>query len=183
MIQRNMSNQPLDDKKLKTGETYLLNRMMAKDPIVLGMEIQGRYGMFSLSGLKSGKLMVSTSDKFLMSTDNVKDAITEISRFENTELSYYKDRKIETTYVAEDEVVETKIYEEIMPKKPTKANSVIIGDKTFYIVKKSPNGKSSGKIFCLYTWHTRNLIWAHEDKDILIGFLYSRYKEIEHKDI
>ena len=178
-----MSNQPLDDKKLKTGETYLLNRIMANDPIVLGMELQGRYGTFNLSGLKSGKLLVSTGDKFIVSTDNVKDAVKEIAISEKTPIEFYHKKKIETTYVAEEEITETKLYEELVPKKLTVNNGLKVHGKRFYIVKKKPNGSSSGKLFCAYNIDTRNLIFVHWNKDLVIWLLINKYKLIEHKDI
>lgn len=70
-----------------------------------------------------------------------------------------------------------------MPKSFSKTTGVEMYGKRFYIVKKKPNGSSSGKIFCLYNWDTRNLLWVHYDRDMLIGFLYSKYKTIEDKDI
>ncbi len=161
----------------------LLDRLRLKHPVNLGMELQGYLGMYLLEGTIDKKILVSFNDEFLGSALTINQALEIIGSMERKNVSDYDKSSIETTYVLEDEAIETKIREELMPKKLTKANGIKIYDKRFYIVKKKPNGTSSGKIFCLYNWDTRNLIFAHWDKDLITWFLGSRYKLIEHKDI
>ncbi|RLA59458.1 MAG: hypothetical protein DRQ78_10610 [Epsilonproteobacteria bacterium] len=178
-----MSNQPIKETKRKKGDLNLLERLIAKDPVALGMETPGRYGKYKLLGLESEKMIVASGDEFVASVISIKEAFKTIASVENMPINYYDMRNIVTTYVAEEEVEELKIREECMPKKFNVKTGIMLYDKRFYIVKKRPNGSSSGKIFCLYNWDTRWLLYAHHDKDILIGWLQSRYKDIEGEDI
>ncbi len=170
-------------KAKKTKEVSLLDRLREKHPVELGMELKGYISDYILEGTKDKKILVSTkSEEFLGSAKTIKEALGIISRFERKKIDDYSAKDIQTTYVYTEEELETKIREEAMPKRFPKAGEIVHG-RRFYIVKKQPNGKSSGKIFCLYNWDTRNLIFSHPDKAILIGFLYRRYAEIAHKDI
>jgi hypothetical protein len=171
-------------KPRKTKEEKLLDRLRKKHPVELGMQLKGYITDYILEGTIDKKIMVSTrEEEFLGSAKNIQEALGIIANYENKTIADYNPREIQTIYVHSEEEVETKIREEAMPRRFPKANGIEIYGRRFYIVKKKPNGKSSGKIFCLYNWKTRNLIWAHWDKDMLIGFLYSKYKSIEHKDI
>ncbi len=170
-------------KPKKSKEVSMLDRLREKHSVELGMEIKGYLGMYSLEGTKDKKILVSMSDDFLGSATNIKDAIEIIAISERKKISDYDASKIETTYVYQEEEIETKIREEAMPKKYPKKEGLQQHGKRFYIVKKKPDGSSSGKIFCLYNWDTRHLIFSHLERDMLIGFLYRRYKEIEYKDI
>ena len=174
--------QPVTTKKSK--EVNLLNRLRERHFVELGMELKGYISDYTLEGTKDNKILVATKDEdFLGSAKTIKEALSIIANFERKEIQDYDASKIQTTYVHTEEEMETKIREEAMPKRFPKANGIEMYGRRFYIVKKQPNGKSSGKIFCLYNWKTRNLIFSHHDRDMLIGFLYRRYEEIKHKDI
>jgi hypothetical protein len=171
-------------KPRKTKEKNLLDRLREKHPVELGMELKGYTSDYLLEGTRDKKILDSTKlEEFLGSAKTIQEALSIISKFEKRRIDEYDASKIQTTYVHTEEELETKIREEAMPKRFPKAKGIEMYGRRFYIVKKQPNGKSSGKIFCLYNWKTRNLIFSHHDKDMLIGFLYRRYKEIEHKDI
>jgi len=171
-------------KSKKKTEASLLDRLRLKHPVELGMELKGYTSNFLLEGTRDKKILVSTSqEEFLGSATNIQDALSIISKFERKRIADYNVSEIQTTYVHSEEEAETKLREEAMPKKYPKKEGLQQHGKRFYIVKKKPNGQSSGKIFCLYNWDTRNLIFSHPDKDMLIGFLYRRYKEIEYKDV
>ena len=161
----------------------LLDRLRNKHTVNLGMELEGYTAKFLLEGTEDLKILVSSNEEFYGSAQTIDEAIDIIARFERKEPIDYNRNDIQTTYVAEEDYVDTKMYEEIMPKKLTKSNKIEMHGKKFYIVKKKPNGSSSGKMFCLYNFETRNLIWVNHDRDILIGFLATRYREIEHKDV
>ena len=174
--------QPVAAKKSK--EANLLQRLRERHFVELGMELKGYISDYTLDGTRDNKILVATKEgEFLGSAETIKKALSFIAKFERQEIQDYDASKIQTTYVHTEEEVETKIREEAMPKRFPKAKGIEMYGRRFYIVKKQPNGKSSGKIFCLYNWKTRNLIFSHHDQDMLIGFLYRRYKEIEHKDI
>ena len=171
-------------KPKKSKEVSMLDRLREKHGVELGMEIKGFISSYSLEGTKDNKILVALSgDEFLGSATHINDALGIIATYERKKISDYDASTIETTYVNSEEELETKIREEAMPKKYPKKEGLQQHGKRFYIVKKKPDGSSSGKIFCLYNWDTRNLIFSHPDKDMLIGFLYRRYKEIEHKDV
>jgi hypothetical protein len=172
------------EKPKKNKEERLLHRLRKKHPVELGMELKGYITDYILEGTKDHKILVATKDEdFLGSAKDVRGALNIIAKYENKLITNYNPAEIQTTYVHSEEEAETKIREEAMPRRFPKASGIEMYGRRFYIVKKKPNGKSSGKIFCLYNWKTRNLIWAHWDKDMLIGFLYSKYKLIEHKDV
>ena len=172
-------------KPKKSKEASLLDRLrIAHGGVELGMELKGYMSTYALEGTRNKTILVSFSgDEFLGSATNINDALALIATYERKKISDYDASKIETTYVYEEEELETKIREEAMPKRYPNKEGLQQHGKRFYIVKKKPNGTSSGQIFCLYNWDTRNLVFSHHDKDMLIGFLYRRYKEIEYKDI
>ena len=173
--------QPQKSKKSK--EKSLLDRLRERHPVELGMELKGYVSNYKLEGTKDKKILVSSTDgEFLGSAKTIKEALKIIADTERKAIDDYDVTKIQTTYVYTEDEVETKIREEAMPKRFPKAGIIMHG-RRFYIIKKQPNGKSSGKVFCLYNFDTRNFIFANLDKDILIGFLYRRYAEIAHKDI
>ncbi len=168
--------------KAKKGLS-LLERLRLKHPVDLGMELQGFIAKYQLEGTIDKKILVSSNGEFLGSGTTIGQAIDIVALNERRNNNEYDRTKIETTYVYQEEVVETRIREECMPKKFPKANGIEAHGKRFYIVKKKPNGSSSGKIFCLYNWDTRNLIFTELDKDMVMLFLIHKYKEIEYKDI
>ncbi len=176
-----MSNQPTKPKKVE-GLT-LLDRLRLKHPVELGMEFQGYWRKYQFDGTIDRKILVSSDGDFIGSAKTIKQAIKIIAESERISPDKYDISTIEAVYTAEEEHVETKMREELMPKKLTKSNGIKINGKRFYIVKKKPNGTSSGTIFCLYNFDTRNLIWAHHNRDMLLGFLQTKYKEIEYKDV
>lgn len=181
MKRQKLSNQPTPPKKVE-GLT-LLDRLRIKHPVELGMELQGYISKFLLEGTTDRKILVSSNGEFMCSAYTIKEEVEEIAKSERRKHEDYDISKIETTYVHEEEEIETKMREECMPKTLSVKNGIKMHGKRFYIVKKKPNGSSSGKIFILYNFDTRNKIWAHYDRDMLIGFLYSGYKKIEHKDV
>jgi len=139
--------------------------------------------MFDILATTEQKLYISAHGDFLGSAKDIKKAIELISLAEQKPVEIYDLSKIEVKYVLEEEEIETKIREEVLPKKLTTKNGIKMHGKQFYIVKKKPDGSSSGKAYCLYNFKTRNLIWAHWDREVLVGFLATRYKSIENKDI
>jgi len=174
--------QPVAAKKSK--EANLLQRLRERHFVELGMELKGYISDYTLDGTRDNKILVATKEgEFLGSAETMQKALSIIAKFERQEIQDYDASKIQTTYVHTEEELETKIREEAMPKRFPKAKGIEMYGRRFYIVKKQPNGKTSGKIFCLYNWKTRNLIFSHHDRDMLIGFLYRRYEEIKHKDI
>lgn len=173
--------QPEKAKKLKG--LSLLDRLRLKHPVNLGMELQGFQAKYLLEGTTDLKILVSCGGDFIGSARKISEAIKMIAGSEQREFHEYDVTKIETTYIYEEEVKETKIREECMPKKFPKANGIEMYGKRFYIVKKKPNGTSSGKIFCMYNWDTRNLVFANADRDLIEWLLSTRYKSIEHKDV
>ena len=171
-------------KPKKTKEISILDRLRAKHVVELGMELQGFFSRFSLEGTQDKKILVALDgDEFLGSALTINGALKIIAKYERKNLSAYNQEDIVTTYVLEPEEPETKIREEAMPRRFPKAKGYEMYGRRFYIVKKKPDGKSSGKIFCLYNWNTRNLLFAHYDKQILEGWLMTRYQEIKDKDI
>jgi hypothetical protein len=174
--------QPAKPKKSK--EITLLDRLRKKHFVELGMELKGFVSGYTLDGTRDRKILVATTEgEFLGSSRTIDESIRIIASFERRNVNEYDKSKIQTTYLHTEEEVETKIREEAMPKRFPKANGIEMYGRRFYIVKKQPNGKSSGKIFCLYNWKTRNLIFVHYDRDMLIGFLYNRYELIKDKDV
>ena len=171
-------------KAKKFTEPSLIERLRLKHPVELGMELKGYISTYKLEGTIDKKILVSTDDdNFLGSAVDINGALSIIASFERKQVQDYDATKIETTYIHTEEGIETKIREEAMPKRYPNKEGLQQYGKRFYIVKKKPNGSSSGKVFCLYNWDTRNLIFSHLEKEMLIGFLYRRYKEIEYKDV
>lgn len=175
-----MSNQPTKPKRIE-GLT-LLDRLKIKHPVELGMEFQGYWRKYQFDGTIDKRILVSSDGDFIGSARTIKQAIEIIAESERISPDKYDISTIEAVYSAEEEHFETKMREELMPKRFTEKTGIKKYGKRFYIIKKKPDGTSSGKIFCLYNFDTRNLIWAHHDKDILIGFLMTKYKEIEGRD-
>lgn len=174
------SNQPQAPKAIE-GST-LLQRLRVRHHVELGMEIQGFNSRYLLEGTSDKKILISSNDDFLGSAITIDDALKIIGDTERRKPSEYDKSTIKTTYVYQVEEPETKFREELMPSKATKANSIKHDGITFYIIKKRPNGKASN-LFHLYNWKTRNFIWLHHDRDMVIGFIYRLYPRIKHKDI
>ncbi len=176
-----MSNQPTKPKKVEG--LSLLDRLRIKHPVDLGMEIQGYIAKYLLEGTVDKKILVSCNGEFLGSALTINEAISIIGLMERHPRKDYDQSTIKTTYVYEEALKDTKMYEECMPKRFNKKTGIEMHGKRFYIIKKKPNGSSSGKVFCMYNWDTRNLIFAHHNRDLLVWFLGSRYKLIEEKDV
>lgn len=160
----------------------LLQRLREKHHVDLGMELKGFMSNFLLEGTSDRKILVSSDDDFLGSAITIDGALEIIGDTERRKPSDYDKNTIKTTYVYHEEEPETKFREELMPNKPTKANSIKHDGVTFYIIKKRPNGKAS-TLFHLYNWKTRNFIWLHHDRDMVIGFIYRLYHKIRDKDV
>lgn len=173
--------QPQKEKKFK-GDN-LLKRLQLKHKVELGMEIPGFSHIYNIEGTKDKKLLVSYDGEFIGSGKNIKEAIERIAIFERKSIEDYDLTKVRTTYVEEEENVDTKMYEEKIPNKITARNGINMYGKQFYIAKKKPDGSSSGEVYCLYNFKTRNLLAVHWDRDILLGWLMTKYKEIEEKDV
>jgi len=174
--------QPVKEKKL-VGLS-LLDRLRALHVVELGMELRGFICNYQLEGTKDKKILVSMgNDTFLGSATTIDGAIKVIADYESKKVSDYDKSKIKATYVVEEEKVETKIRPDLLPKRYPAKPGMQIGTNRFYAVKKSPDGKSSGSMYCLYNWDTRRLIVAHEDKDFFPWFLINRYGKIKHKDV
>jgi len=176
-----MSNQPTKSKKAEG--LSLLDRLRLKHPVDLGMEIQGHISKYLLEGTIDKKILVSCDGEFLGSAGTITESIETISKMERYPVNTYDISTIKTTYVYEEEIIEQQMREECMPKRFNKKTGIEFKGKQFYIIKKKPDGSSSGKIFCMYNWNTRNLIFAHHDRDLLEWFLGARYHLIEDKDI
>jgi len=171
-------------KEVKSKKSSLLQRLRTKHIVELGMELKGFASKFTLDGTKDKKILVALNgEEFLGSAKNINEALGIIADFENKDKSDYNISEIKTTYVYQEEEIETKIREEVMPRRFPKTSGLEWHGRQFYIVKKQPNGKSSGKVFCAYNWKTRNLIGVHWDKDILIGMIMNRYHLIQDKDV
>jgi len=175
--------QPVKPRKSK--DISLLDQLrLFHGGVELGMEFIGFMGKYSLDGMKDKRILVAVNgDDFIGSAKNIEESISLIALAERRKLSDYDTSTIQTVYVAEDEVIETKIREEAMPRKYPNKEGMQQHGKRFYVVKKKPNGSSSGKMFCLYNWDTRNLVTVHGDKDFFYWFLINKYKSIEYKDV
>lgn len=173
--------QPQKDKPI-VGLS-LLERLLKDKKIEFKMEFCGFHRIYELAATNERKIYVSFDGEFIGVALNVKEVIELISTMENIPTTKYDESKIETTYVYHEEEFDRKFKEELLPKKVGATNGLKMYDKQFYIVKKGPNGKTSGTTYCLYNFKTRNLLWAHWDKSILIGWLMTKYLEIEHLDV
>lgn len=173
--------QPQKDKPI-VGLS-LLERLLENKMIEFKMEFQGFWRKYEFIATNEKKIYVSFSGNFLGVAMNIEEAINTILIMENKPRENYDASKIITTYVYQEEIFDRKLKEELLPKKINHSNGLKMFDKQFYIVKKSPDGKSLKYAYCIYNFDTRNLLWAHWDKAILIGWLMTRYQEIEHLDI
>jgi len=174
--------QPVKEKKV-VGLS-LLDRLRNQHVVELGMEFKGFIAEYVLEGTRDKKILISTKDDtFLGSAITIDGAIKLIADFERRNISEYNKDEIKSVYVYTENEAETKIRPEVMPKRYPKKMGFQIGANRFYAVKKAPNGKTSGSVYCLYNWDTRNLVMVHQDKDFFPWFLMNRYDKIKHKDI
>ena len=61
--------------------------------------------------------------------------------------------------------------------KPTRSNSVVIGDRVIMIMKRDELGKTI-KFFIAYDYKTKRILAWNNDKDKLIKFLVDRESDI-----
>ena len=180
----------VSDKKNKKLYMTLLNHMLLKEKIdsihtvlVHGLQV-------TMHQTTKSELIVEYAGDFYSRAKDYQEFLHQMSLLTRKSVSHSDITVTQTTIVEHIEEVfvdrggraVSQVDKDFFPKRFSVKTGIVVGDRAFYIVKKSPLGKVLKNTFNVYSYTSRLLVFSHTDKDICIAWLKMHYEKIKDLD-
>jgi len=177
------------DKKF----TSLLNWLLKEEDLEVIFKVRVFANNYTIHQTKGKKIILSSDKLFMLTANDFDDLLRHLSILHDKTISktdvvvvntevINNEKDLGYEMVKRGDKMVAQVEPEFFPKRFSKRSGIMAYGKTFYVVKKSPDGIASKYTYQVYSWASRLLLYSHEDKDMCEAWINFMYSEVQHLD-